>query len=329
MNTKSVIGLLVGLVLIGGLFAWRGLEEVFGLLAEAGPAMLWMCVFAPVEQYFGSEAWRVLFPPGRRPGFWRTHLASWKGIAVNTLLPVATIGGEMAKARVLSLWGAPGVDTASTVVVDKTAQALGIVVWGAIGVAVMSLVVDDMRAVWGAAGGLALLGVGIGGFIYVQLKGGFAFAAKAGSKVRKAEDGWRGIIDGAEGLDDAVRAIYRRPGAVVASTLLRVVQYGWLSGEVLLAAYLMGHDVTLVQAVMLRAMVQAIRGVSFAIPAGIGVQEGGFVAIGALVGLPADLMIAVSLASRVREVLPTIPFFFLWQHTEGKALLERRKAAGE
>ena len=53
-----------------------------------------VCLFSPVEQWLASEGWRVLFPRGRRPTTMRTFLASWMGSAVNTLLPVATIGGE-------------------------------------------------------------------------------------------------------------------------------------------------------------------------------------------------------------------------------------------
>ena len=56
-------------------------------------------------------------------------------------------------------------------------------------------------------------------------------------------------------------------------------------------------------------------------PGGFGIQEGGYVAVGALLGHPADLMLVVSLATRIREILPSIPMLILWQVTAAQKLL--------
>ena len=71
---------------------------------------------------------------------------------------------------------------------------------------------------------------------------------------------------------------------------------------------------------MLRALIGAVRGLSFLVPAGLGLQEGAYVALGALIGLPADMMLALSLASRLREILPSLPGLLLWQHVERRRL---------
>lgn len=326
MSSKSAIGLLTGLAIIGGLAIWQGMERVMDLLSQAGLAMLWLSLFAVPEQVLNSEAWRLLFPSGRRPGMVRTQLASWMGAAVNSLLPVATIGGEVVKARVLTLWGYPGVDAIATTVVDKTAQAITILLWGVMGIIVMTRVVDDSTVLWSAVSGAVLLALGIAGFIGVQLMGGVSAFARGAAKVGKSER-QRDMIGGASELDEAIRALYRRPGAIIGAALIRLAARVLMVGQVVLAAWLMGSEVTWEQAVMLEGLVMALRGVSFAIPAGLGVQEGGYVAVGALVGLPADLMMAVSLATRLREIVPMIPFLFLWQHTEGRAWWERRETA--
>ena len=81
--------------------------------------------------------------------------------------------------------------------------------------------------------------------------------------------------------------------------------------------------------ILLKGLINAIRGVSFAVPAGLGLQEGGYIALGALLGMPADFMLALSLATRVRELAPSIPLLIAWQQVEGRALWRRRSTATE
>jgi hypothetical protein len=60
-------------------------------------------------------------------------------------------------------------------------------------------------------------------------------------------------------------------------------------------------------ALMLESVGQAIRGAAFAIPGALGVQEGGYLLLGALVGLHAETGLALSLAKRARELLLGLP----------------------
>lgn len=330
MKTTSLIGLLAGLAGLALLVVWQGMETVAGLLGQAGWAVLLVCIFSPIDQVFGAEAWRRLFPPAHRPGFGDAFLATWMGSAVNTLLPVATIGGEVAKARVLTLWSHSGTHAVSTMVVDKTVQAVMVLIWGLVGIALLAIMVEDRALVWAALIGAGALALGIGGFIAVQLGGSFSFVAKsvngAASKVWKPEK-WRGIIGSAADVDLAIKAIYRRPGAITLAIALRLTARVILVGEVLLAAHLMGHPIGVMEAVLLKGLVVAVRGISFAVPGGYGLQEGSYIAIGMAVGLPADLMLAISLATRVREIVPSIPLLLAWQNVESRALWRRRDAA--
>jgi putative membrane protein len=328
MKTKSLIGLVVGLAAICALVAWQGVETVVGLLAEAGWGVLLVCLFAVPDQLLSAEAWRRLFPGERRPPVRQAVLASWMGSAVNTLLPVASIGGEVIKARVLTLWSHAGADTVSATIVDKTAQAIVVLVSALVGIALLATVSPDRGVVVGALVGAALLAVGIGGFIAVQVRGSFSFLARGAAWVGAA-DRWAGLVDGADRLDDAIRAIYSRPGAVSLACALRLTARIVLVGEVILAGHLMGYPIGLAEAVLIKGLIVGLRGVSFAVPGAYGIQEGGFVAIGVIIGLPADLMLAVSLATRVREIVPSIPFLLAWQHTEGRALWRRSVATGK
>ncbi|MGH1479357.1 MAG: lysylphosphatidylglycerol synthase domain-containing protein [Geminicoccales bacterium] len=318
-KSVSIIGLIVGLFLTVGLLVWSDIGQVLQSLSTAGFGLLLVFFLAPPEAMLSAEAWRRLFPDERRPAYWQTLRASWMGAAVNALLPVATIGGEMVKARVLMLGKMPGNDVVAATIVDKTVQAIVILVWGLIGLLVLACLAPDENLLWGGLISASLFGFGIAGFIWAQLAGSFSFLAKSGARLMQRSSG-EGEPASSHDLDQAIRAVYRRPGVIAKSAALRLTSQIWLVSEVLLATYLLGHAVGLEEAIMLRALIGAVRGFSFVIPAGLGLQEGAYIALGALIGLPADVMLALSLASRLREIGPNIPFLIAWQHLEGGQL---------
>ncbi len=328
MKLAPIVGLAAGLVAVSLLLIWQGLAEVAGILAKAGPGLLLLTLIEPPNQLLWATAWHRLFLRQGRPPFARTFSASWMGAAVNTLLPVASVGGDLIKARVLALWGHSAVAALSTVVVDKTVQALSVLVVGVIGVVLLAAMVPDRRIVLGAAAGALALALGIGGFIALQLAGSFTRLARLVDRVMGSGRGGR-LVVGAEQLDAAVRSIYRRPLAIASACSVLLAAQLMLVSEVLLAAYLMGSPIGVGEALLLKALTTAIRGFSFAIPSGLGVQEGGYILVGGLVGLPPDLMLALSLATRVREVVPSVPLLLAWQRVEARALMRRRIAAGD
>jgi hypothetical protein len=78
---------------------------------------------------------------------------------------------------------------------------------------------------------------------------------------------------------------------------------------------------------MLKSLAGALRGAAFVVPGGWGLQEGSFVLLGGLLGLGPGFMLALSLATRAREVLVSVPGLLAWQHAEGRALWKRAGAA--
>jgi hypothetical protein len=57
------------------------------------------------------------------------------------------------------------------------------------------------------------------------------------------------------------------------------------------------------------------------------VQEGGYVVVGSLLGIPGDAAFALSLISRVRELILGIPGLVVWQFTEARRVLRARSVA--
>jgi uncharacterized membrane protein YbhN (UPF0104 family) len=94
-----------------------------------------------------------------------------------------------------------------------------------------------------------------------------------------------------------------------------------------LACWLLGHPIGLVEALLLKSLTFTIAEVAFVIPNAYGVQEGAFIMVGALLGLPPDFALAVSLAVRIRELVIDVPGLICWQLIEGRSLLSRARAA--
>ena len=68
---------------------------------------------------------------------------------------------------------------------------------------------------------------------------------------------------------------------------------------------------------------QGVHSAAFLVPGALGALEGGFVLFGALLGVPADIALAISLAKRVRELALGLPGLIVWQWVEGRYLMRR------
>ena len=326
MKIASYIGLVVGLAVMTGLIAWQGVIEIADLLIASGWALLWVPVIWIPSVLMNARCWQLLFAPGYGPTFGQAFYAQWMGRAVNTLLPVASIGGEVVKARTLILWGIDAAHASASAVVDKTIQALTIILWGTAGtILLVYLGLDDELARSILVGG-AVIGAGIAGFVVVQQAGMFGFMVKSAHRITKS-DFFGNLIETAGAVDQTVNKLYRLRGRVVVATLWRLVALVSQTGEVWLAAYLLGYPIGIVEALLLKSLSSTLSDFAFVVPNSYGVQEGAFVVLGGLIGLSPEVALAISLAIRIRELLIDVPGLALWQQNEGRAFFRRRRTA--
>jgi putative membrane protein len=324
MKILTAIGLLAGLAAATLLVAWQGFGTIGAALVSLGAGLLVLPLAFLPHLVFAAWSWGLLFRPGHAPGFAAALRAMWMGLSVDMLLPLASLGGEVVKVRVLMQAGVGGRDAGASVVVDKTVQAISLILWGLIGIAILVGIEADRELVAGALIASALLAAGVGGFIFVQHAGTFGFLAKVFGKTRASE----GLAADAADLDGMIRALYRRPGRILLASAIRLLSRVALTAEVWLAAYFMGFPITLWEALMLKSLTGALRGAAFVVPGGWGVQEGGYVVLGGLLGLSPEFMLAVSLATRARELLVSLPGLVAWQHGEGHSLWKRLASGG-
>jgi putative membrane protein len=315
MKYTTHLCLICGLAAVILLVVWQGAGTVLGLLVTLGWGLLLLPLAWLPHLLAGTASWRLLFAPCHMPRFLVALRAMWVGGAINLLLPVASVGGEVVKGRLVTLDGVDGAQASASVTVDLTVQALSLLLWSLVGITALVVLEADRSLALAALAGAVLLALGIAGFWRVQRGGAFGFLARLSPKSP--------LVKSAAAIDQAIHDLYARPGRIFLATLIRLMGRVLLTGEVWLAAWLLGFPVGLLEALMLKSLTGALRGAAFPVPGGLGVQEGGYIVLGALVGYPPDVMLGLSLATRVRELLVSLPGLLAWQHVEGRALWQR------
>jgi len=99
----------------------------------------------------------------------------------------------------------------------------------------------------------------------------------------------------------------------------------WLIGvgETWLALAAVGAPVGLAPALVIESLGMAARSAGFIVPGALGVQEGGFLLVGSLFGVPAEAAVALSVLKRGREILAGLPALAAWQWAEGVRIAGR------
>ena len=99
----------------------------------------------------------------------------------------------------------------------------------------------------------------------------------------------------------------------------QTLQFAGYALEIWLALRFLGTDATFAQALAIEALIQLLSSIAFLMPGGLGVQEGGFVLIGGLLGFDEPTCLALAGARRVRDLLFYLPGLLAWQHAVGAA----------
>ena len=92
----------------------------------------------------------------------------------------------------------------------------------------------------------------------------------------------------------------------------------WVLGafEIMGVLGLLGHPVSLADALVIESLAQALRNAGFMLPGALAVQEGAMVGAAALVGVPPAAALAAALVRRTREVAFALPGLVAWHRSE-------------
>src|SRR6185295_852137 len=95
-------------------------HEVLAALSATGTGVLWVSCYRSVSLAVDALGWRELCPPWAKSRTIFLVLLRWIGEAVNTLIPVAQVGGGIVRARLLGQVGRDYVTAGASTVVDFT-----------------------------------------------------------------------------------------------------------------------------------------------------------------------------------------------------------------
>ena len=327
MKTHSKIRLAVWLFALAGaalftvLLARQGVGEVATAVAAAGWGIVAVAAFHLVPLFLDTLAWQVLFPRAERPRLRSLFWMRWIGESISALVPSAAVGGDIARARLAAIRGTPLPVSVASVLVDITLGIFTQIVFTLAGIALLVAVAGRSSSIVGPALIGTLIGIlALAGFYFVQRKGMFRIIGLIVSKLAHADD-WHSLVRNGTALDEAVRALYARRRGVVACCVWTILSLVLGSGEIWLALHALGVHATAVHALILESVVLTIRSAAFPVPGAIGVQEGGYIVIGSLLGIPGETALALSLIWRARELALGIPALIAWQVIEGRRLL--------
>ncbi len=326
MRWGTAIIFLLGLALATGLVAWQGFAEVGGAIGSVGWGLLVLVAFRSLPTIGDGLAWRAVLGGDWKGGAWPLIVLRWVRDGVNNLLPVAQVGGDVVGARLLAFRGVGAGVAGGSLLVDKTLEILSQVGFVMVGVALLF---------WqGRSGGLVEAAV-IGLLIMVPVAAAFVGAQwlGLGSLIERGLQ-WLARVVGFPGKDfsginDVTLRYYRDRRRLATGFLLHFLVWMIDAVDIWLILWMMGAPVSLADAIVIESLSQIVRSAGFAVPATAGVQEVGYMVVGALVGVAPEIGLAVSLIKRLRHLAFGVPALLWWQGLEGRrwfAVLRRRGA---
>ena len=316
-----------GAALFTFLLIHQGVPQVMAAFASAGwwiAAVVFYHFAVPV--LLDAFAWWSLFPKSERLSLWELFWMRWIGESVSTLVPSAAVGGDVVRARLAALHGTSIPTAAASVLVDITLGVFVQIVFTLLGLALIVSATGHQGFVRPTLIGAVIGVLAIIGFYAVQRLGMFRFIGKMISRLANADD-WHSLVHSGHTLDDGIRKLYARRRGVIGCCVWTATSLIVGSGEIWIALHALGLEATLVNALILQSMVLTIRSVMFPVPGALGVQEGGYVVVGSLLGIPGDAAFALSLLARVRELILGIPGLIAWQVIEARRFWRARLVA--
>lgn len=324
MKAAAGLGSFLGLLALIGIALHEDIPAIGAAFMRAGWVLLWLIPVHAAPLLLDVLGWRTLIAAPIRIS--ELFVIASIREAINRLLPVANIGGEIVGIRLLTKQGVAASVAASTVIVETVLNLIAQYVFIAIGALCLLQLTDSMHI-------LSIAGLGLAAslpmlvLIVIGLHRGAFFAQVERLVARLFKKLALGVRLEVYGLllDAAVSRLLRSPSVLLKSCAWQLA--GYLVGviETWAALKWLGHPVGFATATALESLTQAARSVVFLIPAGLGVQELSLLAVGSILGVDSTTALSLSLAKRMRELLFGLPSLVAWSWMDLAPALLRRQ----
>lgn len=237
--------------------------------------------------------------------------------AGSELLPFSALGGYLMSARALAVQHIWGPRALASLIVDVTLEVGAQILFAVIALALLAWY--DLRSpiIGPIAIGLVFACGGIAVTYAIQRRR-IGFFERIGRPLAGNVFGrpfGRGL-----GVQHHVNAIYNEAWRAQINFLLHLACWIASAAEIRLALYFMGADIGFAPVLVIEGLSAAVCGAAFFVPNAIGIQEGVFVALGAVFGLDPESALALSLLKRARDLAVGLPSLLLWQGLEAHGL---------
>jgi len=318
----GVLGLIAVIIMVLN----QDRAAIIGGIGHAGWALLWLLPLHGVPLLLDVLGWRMLLAPRdpeHRAGvpvlFWIAAVRE----ACNRLLPVANIGGEIVGIRLVKWRGIDGAAATASVIIEVLLTLINQYLFTALGIVLLIVLTQQVNAFDSVLIALvASLPLPIGLFLLLRHGEVFSRMERVAEKIMGGRTRFTERINGSR-LDQDIRALSAQPLRLIGAGAWQLG--GFLLGtvETWLGLKMLGYSISIWEAIALEAVTQALRHIIFIVPAGLGVQEGGLILFGNLIGLPADACLALSLVKRMREIGFGVPALISWQWMEIRQRMPR------
>jgi putative membrane protein len=323
----AVLLLLAGLAAATALVAWFGAGAILVTLAAVGwGGFALVCAFHFCLIVLNGVAWHTLTldQPGRR---WPVFLwARLVRTAAAEVLPLSQLGGPAAGIRLAILHDIPAAMAAASVIVDVAIEFLTQLVYAAIGFLLLMTARPAANLLLPAAAWLIIAAGLCAAFFMAQRQGSRWLERFEPLIARHFSDALPGKI---ESITASLARIHAARGRLALAALLHLIEWLATGAEAWLALWLMDVHLSFAAATGIEGLLYAVRSVAFMVPMAAGVQEGGYLLVGAAFGLPPDQALALSLLKRGRDLALGVPPLLGWQIVEGGRWWRRRAAASQ
>jgi len=313
----AAIAFLAGVALAAALAVHAGLDATLRAIGDVGWfGLAEVCLLQLFALTLcGLAWWAVTHGAGLRACL----ISRWIRDGASNLIGFIPAVGEGISARALTVFGGSSAgDAAAATIVDVAIEALAQALYTLVAFILLLPHLDGAEARrWGAIVALTTIPILLM-FAISRHRGALGLGQKIGMQLARI----MGVEGGHFHLADAVHAIYLRGPRIGASLALHLTGWALGAAQIWVAARGMSEPLGVADAIALAGLVSAARSAFFLVPWSAGVQEGGFLLVGAALGMDPAAAIALSLVLRARDVVVGAPAILIWYLAEGRRSLK-------
>ncbi len=311
-----VAAFVVGLALVAGSIWYVGPAGLMQSVERVGArgfaiyVVYNLLVFLPL----GWAWWSVA--PGSGSGLARSLVFPWARLVRESaadVLPFSQVGGLFVGVRTVQQHGVSEPLAVASQIADLTAEMASQLIYTLFGVAmllaILSHATDTGRLLWTATLALILGATTLIAFVALQARGLDLVGSLASRWLKDTRER-------ADAVKCTLRTIYAQPGRLVGGVTLHGAAWVLSGAGSWLALNFMGFHIALWKVLTLESLMAMVKSVAFMTPGALGLQEGAYVLVAPLFGLPPEATLSVSLLRRVKDLLIGIPAIAIWQYAE-------------